>query len=261
MKKTLTALFTPFYSASSKVYLIAATFWVIVMTAVFYNAPALLPTPTAIFNRLVEYMSDTSFYFDIFASLELTIKSMLISIVFASIFAYLSTITFFKPIISVIVKLRFMSLLGFLFVFMSILHDANRVKESLLIFSTVPFFTLSLTSTITRIQQREYDLWTTLRYNKWEQLFEVIIRGKLDYVLEAIGVNFAMAWIMMTLAESKSMADGGLGVLLFKADKYNQLDRVFALQIIIFTFGIIFDYMIKKLRYQLFPYTALAEKK
>ena len=261
MKKVLTSLFTPFYSASSKVYLIAASIWIVIMTALFYNAPALLPTPTAIVKRLIEYMSDTSFYFDIFASLELTIKSMAISIFFASVFAYLSTITFFKPIINVIVKLRFMSLLGFIFVFMSILHDANRVKESLLIFSTVPFFTLSLVSTITRIPQKEYDLWTTLKYNKWEQLFEVIIRGKLDYVIEAIGVNFAMAWIMMTLAESKSMADGGLGVLLFKADKYNQLDRVFALQIIIFTFGIIFDYLIKRLRYKLFPYTALAEKK
>lgn len=261
MKKILTPFFTPFYSASSSVYLTASFIWVFVITGLFYNAPALLPTPTAVVLRLIEYLSDTDFYFDIFASLKLTITSMLISIVLASIFAYLSTIMFFKPIVDLIVRLRFMSLLGFLFVFMSFLHDANKVKEALLIFSIVPFFTLSIVSTITRIPQKEYDLWTTLKYNKWEQLYEIIIIGKMDYVIEAIGVNFAMAWIMMTLAESKSMADGGLGVCLFRADKYNQLDRVFALQIIIFTFGIMFSYLIKQARYKAFPHTALAEKK
>jgi NitT/TauT family transport system permease protein len=186
---------------------------------------------------------------------------MLISIVIASILGYLYVTAFFKPIVAFIIKLRFMSLLGFLFVFMTLLHDANSVKTAILTFSIVPFFTLSLVSMINRISQKEYDLWTTLRYNKWEQLYEVIIRGKADYVIEAIGANFAMGWLMMTIAESKSMADGGLGVLLFKYDKYNQLDKIFALQIIIFALGIFFDYTLKNIRHKIFPHTALVEKK
>ena len=63
----------------------------------------------------------------------------------------------------------------------------------------------------------------------------------------------------MTLAESKAMADGGLGVLLFRADKYNELINVFATQIVIICLGMLFDYLIKRLRYKIFPYTALAE--
>lgn len=256
----LNALFTPFYSAGTKIYMIASLIWLSIITILFFNAPALLPTPVEIYKQLIVLLTDTAFYYDIYASLELTILSMLISVFLASILGYLHTITFFRPLVDFITKLRFMSILGFLFVFMSLLHDAYPIKMALLIFSTVPFFTLSIVSTITRITQKEYDLWTSLKYSKWEQLYEIVIIGKMDYIIEAVGVNFAMAWIMMTLAESKSMAQGGLGVLLFKADKFNQLDRIFALQIIIFTLGILFDFLLRKLRYKLFPYTALAEK-
>lgn len=268
-------------SKSKRLYLLVSIFWIVILLLIWNNAPALLPKPMDVFNQIIDYLKLTpfdsdfpfvhnGFYSEIFASLGLTTKAMLCSIVISSLLAYSYTAAIkiqgilirpFKILVDFIIKLRFMSILGFLFVFMSCLHEADKVKNALLVFSIVPFFTLSLVSTINRIQQKEYDLWTTLKYNRWRQLYEIIIYGKADYVIEAIGVNFAMGWIMMTLAESKSMADGGLGVLLFKADKYNDLVKVFALQIIIFIIGIMADYLIKQLRYKLFPYTALAEKK
>jgi len=260
MKSILNSVFTPFYDASKKTYTCIVIAWVIIFAALWNQAPVLWPTLGEVFTALKGFLTNTEFYYDVVASLALTIKAMLISIVIATLFSYFYTIPFGKPIINLIVKLRFMSLLGFLFVFMSLLHDANKVKVAILTFSIVPFFTLSLVSMINRIAQKEYDLWTTLRYTKWEQLYEVIIRGKADYVIEAIASNFAMAWLVMTIAESKSMAAGGLGVLLFKFDKYNELDKIFALQIIIFFLGIVFDYTLKKLRYKLFPYTALVKK-
>ena len=260
IKSILTPFLTPFYYADKKTYTIIFVLWIAIFAGLWQGAPALWPTPMEILTQLQNFVTSKDFYYDVMASLALTTKSMAISIVIASILSYLYVTPLFKPIVQFIVKLRFMSLLGFLFVFMSLLHDADKVKTALLTFSIVPFFTLSLVSMINRIPQKEFDLWTTLKYSKWEQLFEVIIYGKADYVIEAIATNFAMGWLVMTVAESKSMAEGGLGVLLFKYDKYNQLDKIFALQIIIFFLGIFFDYTLKNLRYKIFPYTALVEK-
>lgn len=268
------SVFTPFSNVDKKTYIGILIAWVLIFAFFWQGAPAIWPSLPDIGRALCDFLvgspqkvsfgnhtaSIPSFFFDVLASFFLTVKAMLVSIIIATIFSYLYTIAFFKPLVQFVVKLRFMSLLGFIFVFMSLLHDANSVKVAILTFSIVPFFALSLVSVIDRIPQNEYDLWTTLRYSKWEQLYEIVIYGKADYVLEAIASNFAMAWLVMTVAEAKSMADGGLGVLLFKCDKYNQLDRIFALQIIIFAMGMFFDFAIKRLRYKMFPYKKLVEK-
>jgi NitT/TauT family transport system permease protein len=263
MFEELKLAFTPFTDASigKKIKYTIIASWIFIFISLWKQAPPLWPSLMDILNVLKVFLTSTDFYYDVLASFFLTLKAMVLSIIIATIFSYLYTIPFFKPLIKFVLNLRFMSLLGFLFVFMSLLHDASRVKLAILSFSIIPFFTLSLVSMIDRIPQKEFDLWITLKYSKWEQLREIIIIGKMDYVIEAIAANFAMAWLMMTVAESKSMADGGLGVLLFKCDKYNNLDKIFALQIVIFILGMSLSFLIKNLRYKLFPYKKLVEIK
>jgi ABC-type nitrate/sulfonate/bicarbonate transport system permease component len=279
--------FTPFYDASKKTYTGIYIGWAIIFGLLWMNAPVLWPTPSEIGHQLWAYLgfnynssapfvidvswfptinfpihfNDSGFYLEIFASLVLTITSMVISIAIACFLAYSSSTAAFKPIANIVASLRFMSMLGFLFLFMSLFHDSGKVKVVLLVYSIVSFFTLSLVTMMSRIPQREYDLWTTLRYSKWEQLYEIVIYGKADYIIEAISANFAIAWIMMTVAESKAMSGGGLGVLLFNADKYNKLILIFAIQIVIYVLGRLSSVGLQKLRYSLFPHTALAEKK
>jgi NitT/TauT family transport system permease protein len=53
------------------------------------------------------------------------------------------------------------------------------------------------------------------------------------------------------------MSEGGIGVLLIKYNKYNDLTNVLALQVIIFGVGLCFDYLLGALRNWLFPYTKL----
>lgn len=260
--KLLHKLFTPFTKVGKETYLSILFVWVAII-GVFWQTTSspLIPKPLEVINQLIAYLSDKNFYFDIYASLELTFTAMGISIIIACISAWLSTTPAFNFPVKIIMMLRFMSLLGFLFIFMSIFNgEAGKVKNALLIFSIVPYFTLSLVSVITKIPQKEFDLWTTLKYNRWEQLYQIVIRGKADTILDSVFSNFSMAWVMMTVAETKSMADGGLGVELFKADKYNHIDQVLALQVIIYALGFVVMTLVKELRYKVFPHTALAEK-
>lgn len=253
--RNIQKVFTPFFKVSKQTDYTIRFVWISFILLLWSLTPTLIPGPIQVFNQLVAYLSDTSFYFDIFASLELTITAMLISILIACTTAYLSPIPAFNFPAKIIMMLRFMSLLGFLFLFMSLLGDASKIKNALLIFSVVPYFTLSLVNVINNIEQQEYDLWTTLGYSKWEQLWEIVIVGKADAIIEAVISNFSMAWVMMTIAETKSMADGGLGVELFKADKYNYLDKVFALQLVIYALGFSIMFLLKKWRAKQFPYT------
>jgi hypothetical protein len=43
---------------------------------------------------------------------------------------------------------------------------------------------------------------------------EVVIKGRIDYVIELVRQNLAIVWVMLVTVESILIAAGGLGVLL-----------------------------------------------
>jgi sulfonate transport system permease protein len=83
----------------------------------------------------------------------------------------------------------------------------------------------------------------------------VIVVGKADQVFEIVRQNFAIAWMMITMVEGLSMGEGGIGTLLIKYNKYNDLPHVLALQVVVLGVGLSFDYLIGAMRRWLFPYT------
>jgi NitT/TauT family transport system permease protein len=128
-------------------------------------------------------------------------------------------------------------------------------------FGIIPFFVLSLVNSITEIQQKEFDVCKTIGMNRWRTLLELVIIGRAEQTIETIRSNFAIAWLMITMVETYSMSKGGIGVMLFIANKYNQLETIFALQVLIFMIGFGFDYILSKVRISLFPHIKLTTKK
>lgn len=261
MNKKLRDIFIPFHYVSNSTYLAILGVWLGAFTVLWLFAPVLIPSPLEMFSKLSEYLTDSDFYGDVFASMAITFSGMIASIFVSCLLAYLSVISLFKPLAYFIVKLRYMSMAGFGFMFTILFHgDASDVKLFLLMLGVVPFFTLSLLNVIEKIPQEEFDLWTTLRYNKWEQLWHIMIKGRADVTIEVIRSNFAIAWAMIIMVESYSMSMGGVGVLLFKAAGKTQIDRVFALQFFVICLAILIDYLLKKSRTEAFPHIKLAER-
>jgi NitT/TauT family transport system permease protein len=184
-----------------------------------------------------------------------------ISIIISLIICYLSLIPFFQPTAKFIIKCRYLTLTGLIFLFTLLTENGHSLKLSLLIFGIVPFFVTSLLSIIDSINVQEYELCKTLRMNSWQTLQEVIIIGRLDQVIEVVRQNFAIAWMMITMVEGLSMSEGGLGTLLIKSNKFIDLGTVFAILIIIFLIGVCFDFLLAKMRIWLFPYTNLQLRK
>lgn len=215
----------------------------------------LIPGPVAVLQRLAEVVQTKDFISNLFASIGLTFKAMGIAIAIALLIGYLSVIPLFRPLARFIVKCRYLTITGLYFVFILLNKDADNLKLSLLIFGIVPFFVTSMLAVITGIRQEEYDACRTLRYNKWQTLLELIIIGRLDQVLEIIRQNFAIAWIMIVTVESSALSGGGIGAMLYRYNRYNDMRTTIALQIVILLLGIGIDQLLLVMRRQLFPYT------
>lgn len=256
-------LFTPFsyLSSSTKTILIIIHCGIAIILWQVFAAGGLIPTPGRILESLIKITSSGDFYDNLFSSLSLTLKGMGISILMALVICYLSLVPFFNPIAKFIIKCRYLTLTGLIFLFTLLTSNGHNLKLSLLIFGIVPFFVTSLLSIIDAINEQEYELCKTLRMNNWQTLFEVVIIGRLDQVIEVMRQNFAIAWMMITMVEGLNMSEGGLGTMLIKSNKYIDLGTVFAILIIIFTLGVCFDFLLAKIRTWFFPYTKLQMRK
>ncbi len=221
----------------------------------------LIPTPLKVLEGIGRIINSHDFYDNFFSSLSLTLQGMGISIFIALIISYLSLIPFFNPLAKFVIKCRYLTLTGLIFLFTLLTQNGHELKISLLIFGIVPFFVTSLLSIIESIPSEEYDLCKTLRMNNWQSLLEVVIIGRLDQVFEVMRQNFAIAWMMITMVEGLNMSEGGLGTMLIKSNKYIDLSVVFGVLVIIFIIGIVFDILLGKLRFWLFPYTKINVRK
>jgi NitT/TauT family transport system permease protein len=259
LKKTMKTIFQPFGKLSKQTFFMMVIAQVIIALTLWHvGSDGLIPSPLKVKTAFLHLLSTSQLWDNILVSLILTLQAMLYSIVITLFFAYLSVVPFFRSLALFLVKCRYLTLTGLIFIFTLLTKDGSQLKLSLLVFGIVPFFVTSFLSVIVNIDKQEYELCKTLGYNNWQTLYEVIVIGKADQVFEILRQNFAISWLMITLVEGLSMSEGGIGTLLIKYNKYNDLTNVIALQAIIFGIGIGFDYLLGGLRNWLFPYTRTA---
>jgi sulfonate transport system permease protein len=254
-------LFTPFatVSRSTALLLLAGQFTLLLL---LWNgfADGLIPGPGPVARELGELLGSRLLWEEIFTSLVLTMKALGISIAIALAIGYASLLPFFNGLAQFLVKCRYLTLTGLIFIFTLLTRDGGQLKLSLLVFGMVPFFVTSFLSVLHARNPQEYELCRTLGYNNRQALLETIVIGKGDAVLEILRQNFAMSWLMITLVEGLNMSEGGIGTLLIKYNKYNDLPHVLAIQCVLFATGIALDAALGAKRRWLFPYTRFKTK-
>jgi len=124
----------------------------------------------------------------------------------------------------------------------------------LVIFMSLYFIT-SLLSVLKDIPQEEIDHARSLKSSRWEVLWEVVIKGRFDYVLDVLRQNLAIIWMMLVTVETILVAAGGLGVLIKNSDKFMNHGRIVALQLVILLVGLMLDVVLNVLRKSLFKYS------
>lgn len=193
----------------------------------------------------------------VFSSLWLCFRAVIIAIIISLSFVYLSPIPLLNPISNFISKFRYLPLTGIAFYITMIVNDGRSVQIWILVIFMVTYLITSLLSMLKDIREEEFDHARALGCSRWEILWEVVIKGRFDYVIECIRQNFAMIWFALVTVESILAASGGIGFLIKNSDKFMNPGRIIALQIIILLIGIIIDKNFKFLRKTLFRYSKI----
>lgn len=189
------------------------------------------------------------------SSLWLCLQAVALSLFFSLLIAYLSPLPFIKPVAAALSSLRYLPLTGITFYLVIMTKDARAMQVSVLVIFMSLYFITSLLGILKDIPQEEIDHARSLRCSRWEVLLEVVIKGRVDYVIEVLRQNLAIVWMMLVTVESILVAAGGLGVLIKNSDKFMNHGRIVALQIVILCIGIVIDQGLKWVRKTFFRYS------
>jgi len=221
-----------------------------------FSPTIFLPKPKEVFQALSEMWMEglggeliTSFY--------LNLQAIALSSILSLLLAYLTVVPFFRPIVTLLSKLRFLSMVGLTFFFTLMASTGHELKLYLLVFSVSVFFVTGMAEVVAGIPKEQFDLARTLRMSEWRVVYEVVILGQADKAFEILRQNAAMGWMMLTMVEGISRSEGGVGAMLLNQNKHFHLSAVFAIQLTILILGLGQDYIIGLLRRMLCPYADL----
>lgn len=222
----------------------------------FFSPTLFLPKPKEVLQAFGEMWMEglggeliTSFYLNLQAIAVATLLSL--------VMAYLTVIPFFRPMILLLSKLRFLSMVGLTFFFTLMASTGHELKLYLLVFSVSVFFVTGMAEVVASVPKERFDLARTLRMGEWRVVYEVVIVGQSDKAFEVLRQNAAMGWMMLTMVEGISRSEGGVGAMLLNQNKHFHLSAVFAIQLSILLLGLAQDYAIGLLRKVFCPYAGL----
>lgn len=251
-------IFKPFEVLKRSNKITIFTGWFVLLISIWvgcsFGDRHLFPTPSQVLMGFKDLWAG-GLVVHIGSSIWLCTQAVFISTVISLILAYTSTIPFIKPSSNFISKLRYLPLTGITFYLSILINDARSLQVWVLVIFMTTFLTTSLMSMIKDIPEEEFNHAKTQGCNRWEILWEVVIKGRFDYVFELIRQNLAIVWMMLVTVESILVAAGGLGFLIKNNNKLGDNGKVIALQIIIVLLGITLDFCITKVRKLSFRYS------
>lgn len=235
-------------------------FWIVLVLIFWFVSSMgerhLFPSPQQVLTGFTELYNE-GLVVHIASSLWLCLRAILIAVLISLILTYLSTIPVIKPIANAISKLRYLPLTGITFYLAIIISDARTMQVWVLVVFMSTYLTTSLLSMVYSISQEEFDHARSLKCSRWEVLWEVVVKGRIDHVIEVIRQNLAIVWMMLVTVESILVAAGGLGFLIKNSDKFMNHGRIIALQIVILGVGLFIDFALNYLRKAFFRYSKI----
>lgn len=248
----------PFESLGKRDSLAITFIWIFLVAVYWFVATAgvkkLFPSPDQVWHGFVALYNE-GLVVHIASSLWLCLQATVISIVFSLIIAYAYPIPLLRPLSKTMSQLRYLPLTGITFYLTILVTNARTMQIWVLVIFMSLYFITSLMAIIKDVSQEEIDHARSLKCSRWEILWEVIIKGRFDYVIDVLRQNLAITWMMLVTVESILVAAGGLGVLIKNSDKFMNHGRILALQVVILCVGLGIDLALNTARKSIFRYS------
>lgn len=225
---------------------------------IWWNSPfKVLPRPDEVIRGLRDLWMTQGLGPELWSSARLNAEALAWSTLISLGLSYLTVLPVFRPVVAAISKGRFLSLVGFTLVFTLVVGGGHALKVTLLVFGMTVFYVTSMAAVIAQIPKGDFDHARTLQFGEWRVVWEVVILGTIDKAFEVLRQNAAIGWMMLTMVEGISRAEGGVGAMLLNQSKHFHLAEVFAIQLVILLTGLLFDYAIGAARRLVCPYADL----
>jgi NitT/TauT family transport system permease protein len=248
----------PFETLPKNEFLIIRISWLVLIVLYWFIATSgekrLFPAPEQVWSGFVSLYNE-GLVVHIGSSLWLCLQATVISIGFSLVMAYAFPIPLLRPLSTSLSRLRYLPLTGITFYLTILVTNARTMQVWVLVIFMSLYFITSLLAVIKDVAQEEIDHARSLKCSRWEILWEVIIKGRFDYVIDVLRQNLAITWMMLVTVESILVAAGGLGVLIKNSDKFMNHGRILALQIVILLVGLGIDLTLTTIRKSLFRYS------
>ena len=252
------AAFAPNRAVSRPAMLIIALFEAGLALLFWINSPfKVLPRPMEVLEALKKLWLTMGLGQELASSFSMNVQALLISSLLALGLAYSTVFPFMRPVVAAIARGRFLSTIGFSWIFTLYLGGGHPLKTAYLVFGITVFYVTSMAAVIAAIPKGEFDHARTLQMSEWRVVWEVVILGTADKAFEVLRQNAAIGWMMLTLVEGTVRSGGGLGVMLLNLNKQVMLAEVFAVQILILLVGMAQDSAIGLARRAVCPYADL----
>jgi ABC-type nitrate/sulfonate/bicarbonate transport system permease component len=241
-------------------------FWLIVLFLFWTFTPINgMPYPSevwAAFQRMFSSeANDTSnLVYNTWVTLQLNIFGLLLASLISLFVAYLSCLPFLQPLNQVLQWFRYLPIVAFNLVFLSIFTIGWSMKVAMLTAGMAFFLITSMTAEIGQIPLLKFELARVLKYSDWKTFWTVVVRPTLPAMIDIVAQSAAMGWVMIVAIETFNRTEGGIGAAIYSYSATNQKAEVYVYLIIIGIIAILEDQFFYWLKRILFPYITIAER-
>lgn len=221
--------------------------WVLTATALV--SPKILPPLGDTFRVGWELAVSGDLFTDLWASTERVLSgfglAVLVSVPIGILMGtFLAGEALFEPLFAM---LRYLPAPAFIPLFL-VWFGIDEAPKIALVFTGTVFFNTLMTADVVRAVPRDLiNVSYTLGARRAEVLRKVIVPHSVPGIIDSIRVNIAAAWALLVIAEVVTSTTG-LGRSIMQSQRFQRIDEMFAVLLVIGIVGVIMDVVLRLLR-------------
>lgn len=217
---------------------------------------AIIPSPLAVLSSFKELHFENGLVRNAWISIKLNFWGYLEAIFFSLLIGFIiGLVPFFRSLWSRYVDaIRFVPLAAVTGLFIAWFGIYMDMKIQFLAFGIFVFLVPVVVQRIDEVDQIYLQTSYTLGASNWQTIRNVYWPHVTSRIIDDVRVLTAISWTYIIVAELVNTEDGGLGSLIFKAQRTSRLDKVFAILLLIILIGFLQDLLFGKLDKWFFPH-------
>lgn len=202
-----------------------------------------IPTPQKTWAGFVSMLKDDNLIGNLLFSIRINLLGYLEAIITSLLCGFAIGLSpkmrkmFQQPINA----LRFVPITAAMGIFIAIFHLTVTTKINFLAFGIWVYLVPVVVQRIDEVSEVHLQMMKTLGANQWQTFKYVIWKSVTARLSDDVRILIGISWTYIIVAELAGGIQGGVGSLIFLAEKQSNMGKVYAVIFIIIAFGILQD--------------------